>query len=151
ATHSIQIGYDASGRVASIDNGPITGQTPSHSVYTFSYSLANVLTDPTRAAHAGIAAGTQRTAAGSTTFYAPNQNGVPSPGGTTTYYDEFNHVIEIKNPLGNADLSGYSTKGQLLWTEDADGNPSDSTYDPVTNLMVSTTSPDPSGNSASVT
>jgi len=150
-THSIQIGYDASGRVASIDNGPITGQTPSHSVYTFSYSLANVLTDPTRAAHAGIAAGTQRTAAGSTTFYAPNQNGVPSPVGTTTYYDEFNHVIEIKNPLGNADLSGYSTKGQLLWTEDADGNPSDSTYDPVTNLMVSTTSPDPSGNSASVT
>src|SRR5439155_174563 len=113
-THSVQIGYDTSGRVTSVDSGPITGQTPSHSIWTFAYSTANVQTDATRAAHAGIAAGIQRTAIASTTLYTPNQYGASSPVGTATYYDEFNHAIEFKDPLGHVSLSGYSSKGQLL-------------------------------------
>jgi RHS repeat-associated protein len=148
-THSLQVGYNASGQVASIDNGPITGQT-THSISTFSYSTANVQTDPTRVAHAGIAAGTARTAVSSTTVYAPSQYGAPSPVGTTTYYDEFNHAIEIKDPLGNAQLSGYSIKGQELWTEDPEGNSTDNTYDPVTNQLVTTTGPDPNSDTGSV-
>jgi RHS repeat-associated protein len=150
-THSVQVGYDGSGRVTSIDGGPITGQSPNHSIWTFSYTTSNVQTDPTRAPHAGIATGTARTAVSSTTVFKPSQYGAPSPVGTTTYYDEFNHAIEIKDPLGRISLTGYNAKGQQLWTEDAAGNPTDNTYDPVTNALTATTSPDPSGNSAFVT
>jgi RHS repeat-associated protein len=150
-THSIQIGYDGNSRVSSIDNGPIAGQTPSHSIWTFAYSMANVQTDPTRASHSGIAVGTQRTAVSSTTVYQPNQYGAPSPVGTTTYYDEFNHPIEIKDPLGHYSLSGYTLKGQPLWSEDANGIATDNTYDPVTNQLTAVATPDPSSSSGTVT
>jgi RHS repeat-associated protein len=150
-THSVQVGYDGSGRVTSIDDGPNTGQVPSHSIWTFAYSTANVQTDATRAAHSGIAVGTQRTAVSSTTVYAPNQYGASSPVGTTTYYDEFNRAIEIKDPLGHFNLSGFTLKGQLLWSEDEAGNGRDNTYDAVTNQLTGTTSPDPSSTSGSVT
>ena len=150
-THSIQIGYDGNGRVVTVDSGPITGQTPSHSISTLSYDLTNTQTDPTRAPHVGIAVGTRRTAISSTTVYAPNQFGAGSPVGTTTYYDEFNNAIEVKDPLGRVRLSGYSTKGQLLWTEDPDGNATDNTFDAVTNKVTTTTYPDPANGSGSIT
>jgi RHS repeat-associated protein len=150
-THSVQMGYDSSGRVTSVNSGPISGQTPSTSTWMLAYNTASVLTDATRVAHAGTAAGVQRTATSSTTLYQPNQVGSPSPVGTTTYYDEFNKAIEVKDPLGNVKLAGYSTKDQLLWSEDADGNPIDNTYDPVTGVLNRTTTPDPSSDAGSVT
>jgi RHS repeat-associated protein len=150
-THSVQIVYDAGGRVASVDSGPITGQTPSHSIWTFTYSFANVQTDPTKADHAGVPVGTRRTAISSTTVYNPNQYGAPSPVGTTTYYDEFNNVIEIKDPLGNANLQGFTAKRQLLWMEDPDGNATDNTYQAVRENLIAAATPDPSSSTGAVT
>jgi RHS repeat-associated protein len=144
-THSIQIGYDGSSRVASVSNGPITGQTPATSTWTFAYVAGPETTSPTAADHTGIAAGTVRQADGYATVTPPNQQGVPSPKFTKTSYDEFDRTIEVVDPLGNATRTGWTLKGQVGWTEDAEGNPTDKVYDATSGVMLSTTTPDPDG------
>ena len=143
--HSIQVAYDASNRVASLTDGPITGQTPTSSVTTFAYSGTDTQIDPTRADHTGIPAGTARTADGSFTVTPPGQQGLPSPKTETTYYDEFDHPLESVDELGRITEVSYNQKDQLVWSEDAAGNPTDNVYDSATNMLLTTTGPDPDG------
>lgn len=144
-THSVQIAYDASGRVSSVSDGPIAGQTPSTSTWTFTYVPGAIPTTPTRAAHTGIAAGTARTAAGYTTVTPPRQQGEPSPKSTKIYYDNLARPLETVDLLGNSTLVAYNDRDQVLWAEDELGNPTDHTYDPVNDVLLSVTGPDPDG------
>ena len=43
-------------------------------------------------------------------------------------------------------MSSTTRSGQLLWTEDQDGNPTDYSYDPVDNSLSTTTGPADPGN-----
>jgi RHS repeat-associated protein len=143
-THALTIAYDA-GKVASVSDGPITGQSPSTSTWSFTYSPGSVSTSATRAAHDGLTLGTVRTAAGFTTVTPPRQQGQSSPKSTKTYYDTLGHPIEVVDLLGNRVLAHYNARGQLLWTEDEDGNPTDYSWDTHDDVLVSTTGPDSDG------
>ena len=143
--HSLTVGYDGNGKVASVGDGPITNQTPTTSTWTFAYTSGNVSTTATRSAHPGLAAGTVRTAAGYTTGTPPRQQGQPTPKSTKTYYDPRGHPIEVVDLLGNKTMAGYSARDQLLWTEDEEGNPTDYAYDSVNDVLLTVTGPDPDG------
>jgi RHS repeat-associated protein len=148
STHSVQISYDGSGRATSVVEGPITGQTPSSSTWSFVYHPGSVQTNVTRAAHDGLAAGSTRQAAGYTEITPPRQQGQPSPKKTTVYYDDLDHPLETIDLLGHVSESGYDRKDHLTWTEDQDGNPTDYSYDPASYALLSKTDPDPDGNGA---
>ncbi|MEX0817471.1 MAG: PA14 domain-containing protein [Gaiellales bacterium] len=143
ATHAVTVSYDGSGRVASVSEGPITGQTPSTSTWSFAYTPGQVSTTATRAAHAGLPLGTIRTADGFTTVTPPRQQGEPTPKVVKTYYDNLGHPIEVVDQLGNVTMAGYSARDQLLWKEDEDGNPTDYSWDDATGVPLSVTGPDP--------
>jgi RHS repeat-associated protein len=145
ASHSLQIAYDASHRVASISDGPIGGQSPSTSTWSFGYHPGTIQTAATRSDHPATPAGTTRQADGYTTTESPGQQGQPNPKLGTIYYDEFNHTIEQDDPVGAVALTGWTVKGQVAWTEDAAGKPTDFTYDSVTGDLLTTTGPDPDG------
>lgn len=144
-THSVTVAYDGSGRVASISDGPISGQPPSTSTWSFAYTAGPASTTPTRAAHEGIDAGTARSASGYTTLTPPRQQGQPAPKVVKTYYDDLGHPIEVVDQLGNITMAGYNARDQLLWSEDEDGNPTDHSYDAVNDVLLSVTGPDPDG------
>jgi RHS repeat-associated protein len=176
SNHSIQITYDSAGRVSQISEGPITGQVPTTSTTSFDYhpvvyttpcappQLCSLNTYPTHAYHhipsdgypwdrnynplgSELAAGSQRDAAGYTVVTAPNLQGT-----TTTYYDGLNHPVETIDALGRITQEEYNAKNQLLWSEDADGNPTDYGYNPVTDQLLSVSGPPPSpGTSRPVT
>ena len=90
-------------------------------------------------------AGTARTADGSLTVTPPGQQGLPNPKTQTTYYDEYDHPIEVVDELGRVTQVSYNQKDQLVWKEDALGQPTDNVYDAATNLLLTTTGPDPDG------
>ncbi len=143
--HSLTVSYDGSNRVEGIENGPITGQSPSTSTWTFAYTPGSVSTTATRAAHGALDADTARTAAGYTTVTPPNQQGAESPKTITVYYDANGNPIERDDLADRITMAGYNALNQLLWSEDADGNPADYSYDPITNALLTTTGPDPDG------
>jgi RHS repeat-associated protein len=145
AAHALTIGYDSNGRVASVSEGPITGQTPPTSTTTFDYEPGSTTTTPTRAAHVGIAAGTPRTADGYTTVTPPNQQGQASPKFDKVVYDNDGNAIEREDVLGNLTLAGYNSRDELLWTEDEDGNPTDYNYDTVNDVLLSRQDSDADG------
>jgi YD repeat-containing protein len=145
STHSLGVTYDGSGRVASVTDGPITGQSPSSSTWSFDYHPGSVSTTATRSAHDGLPSGTARTAAGYTLLTPPRQQGQPSPTKVKSFYDGFGHTMEVDDQLGNATMASYNAQDQLLWSEDADGNPTDYSYDPVDNELLSATGADPDG------
>jgi RHS repeat-associated protein len=151
ATHSITINYDGSGRVSAVDDGPVTGQTPSTATWTLAYFPGLVAASPLRAAHGGLPAGTARTADGYSTVTPPMQQGQPSPKVSKVFYDNLGHTMEVVDPLGSTGLSGssaefsYNEKDQLIWSEDEGGNPTDNTYDPATDVLLTSTGPDPDG------
>lgn len=144
-SHALNVGYDAGGKVTSISEGPVTGQTPATATWTLAYFPGSVATSATRAAHTGTPLGTVRTADGYTTVTPPRQQGQPSPKSSKTYYDNLGRAIEVVDLLGNRTLAHYNAREQLLWTEDEDGNPTDYSWDTVNDLLVSTTGPDADG------
>jgi hypothetical protein len=145
--HAVTIVYDGSSpsRVQSVNDGPISNQAPSTSTTSFAYFPGAVATTATRAAHPGIAAGTVRTADGYTTVTPPNQQGQPTPKSAKVFYDNRGNTLEQDDTLGNATLTGYNTNDQVSWVEDEDGNPTDYTYQPVTDALLSKQGPDPDG------
>lgn len=153
ASHAITIGYYPgpasaadSYRVTSVSDGPITNQTPSTSTWTFDYHPGPVATTTaTSTAHGSLAAGTVRTADGYTTLTPPRQQGQPNPKSTKVYYDELDHPIERVDILGNVTRAGYNGRDQLIWSEDADGNPTDYAYDSFNNTLTTVTGPDSDG------
>ena len=150
-THSITIAYDASNRVQTITDGPVTGQTQSaSSVWSLAYTFSpptTYATAATRAAHADGAIGTVRQADGFATLKAPNQQGTSTV--STVYYDNLGRTLETIDRLGNIALTGYTVNDQVLWsevfTENSGVSPTDNTYDPVDNVLTQTQGPDPDG------
>jgi RHS repeat-associated protein len=146
-THALQIAYNGSGQVSSVTDGPISDQTPSTSTWSFVYTIYTPNTTqtptPTRAAHTGLAQGSTQAADGFSTVTPPNQQ--PSGAHSTVYFDNLAHPLEVDDALGHATLSGYDNNDDLLWSEDAGGNPTDNIYDTVDNVLVSSTGPDPDG------
>jgi RHS repeat-associated protein len=147
AAHTITFGYDAvNNRVTSISESPVTSQAGSTtSTYTFTYTPGAVATTATRAAHAGLAAGSVRTAAGSTTMTPPRQQGLASPKSERTFYDAAGHPVQVTDILGAVTMTQYNADDTVAWREDADGNPTDNVYDPVDRVIVTSTGPDPDG------
>lgn len=147
AAHAITFGYDAANnRVTTITESPVTGQAVSTtSTHTFAYSPGAVATTPTRAAHAGLAAGSARTAAGSTAVTPPRQQGQVSPKVERTFYDAAGHPMQVTDVLGAVTMRQYSADDTLAWSEDADGNPTDNAYHPVDHVITTSTGPDPDG------
>jgi RHS repeat-associated protein len=145
-THSLQVAYDSSGRVAIVSDGPIHSQPAGHqtSIWTFAYLGSTNLT-ATRSAHAGLPAGAVRGASGGTQVTPPKQQDLPQPKRTTVYYDGLGQPMQLTDILGNVTMSAYDSRGALLWAEDADGNPVDNSWDTVNDLLLETQGPDPDG------
>ncbi len=142
-SHTLAIGYDGSGKVATVSDGPITGQTPSTSTWTFTYYAGSVSTDVVQHDHQGSTAGSARIADGYTTITPPRFQGQNKY--TKIFYDNLAHPIETVGILGQTNLAGYNARDQLLWTEDPDGNPTDYSYDTVNDVPLTSTGPDPDG------
>jgi RHS repeat-associated protein len=143
-THALTVAY-SSGKVSGVSEGPVTGQSPSTSTWSFAYTPGAVSTSATRAAHDGMTLGTVRTADGYTTVTPPRQQGAGSPTSTKTYYDNLGHPIEVVDQLGNRTLAHYNAREQLVWTEDEDGNPTDYSWDTHNDVLLASTGPDPDG------
>ncbi len=167
STHKLTISYDSSNRVASVANGPVTGQTPSTSTWSFSYhpDLSGATTTDAVANSHGVsgqpdyvAAGTHRQTAGYTTVTPPCEQASGTCTGHSgsaqikVYYDSFAQVME-RVELPGTDSVAHITQtqysatvpGQLQWAEDEQGNPSDYAYEPTDNTLSSVTAPDPDG------
>lgn len=132
-THAVSVNYNA-GRVASIADGPVSGQSPPTSTWTFAYFPGTVTTPRTG-----------RTAGGYTAVTPPRQQGQPTPQSTKTYYDKVGHPIEAVDLLGNVTAASYTQRDLPLWKEDEDGNRTDYEWDPVGDMLLSVTGPDPDG------
>jgi len=160
-THNLTIGYDSQNRVGTITSGPISGQTPSSSTWSFAYhpdpgDPSMKTPDAPAVTHGSDIAGTQLPAAGYTTITPPCEQATGTcagHSGTATesvYYDSLGYPLEKlelpgENNTVRHTLDQYSLQGQLLWTEDEDGNPTDYSYDPVDGTLLSITRPDPDG------
>ena len=141
STHAVTITYDTATptRVLTVTDGPVTGQTPTNAVWSFTYVPGAVTTSPS-ATHGG-----GRPADGYTLLTPPNQQGLPTPKQEKVYYDNLGRTIETVNVLGNKGLTAYNDRDQVIWTEDAEGNPTDNVYDTVNDVLTSSTGPDPDG------
>ena len=145
SSHAVTVSYDGSGRVSSVSNGPISSQSTSTSTWTFGYFPGSVSTTATRATHGSLASGTVRTAAGYSTVTPPNQQGASPALSVKVFYDSDRNVIERDDVLGHVTEAGYDSSDRLLWSEDEDGNPSDTSWNTVDNVPTSVTAPDPDG------
>lgn len=145
SSHKVQITYDTSKRAATVLEGPITNQTPTPSAWAFEYHAGPASTSATAAAHGDLAAGSVRSADGWTEITPPRQYGLGSPKKTVVYFDDLDHPLDTVDLAGNHTRAQYGRGDQLQWTEDQDGNPTDYTYDPVTNALLSKQDPDPDG------
>jgi YD repeat-containing protein len=97
-----------------------------------------------------------RTADGYTTLTPPNEQGQSCPANCiSTYYDNLGHPTETDDTLGRTTESYYNVKNELLWSEDADGSPTDNLYGgpdgkptgnpAVPDALLQTIGPDPDG------
>ncbi len=77
----------------------------------------------------------------------PNQQGLQSPKTITTFFDGWGHPLEVDDQLGRVTQYQYqdNADGELLWSEDGFGKPTDYTYDPISNSLLSVQAPDPDG------
>ncbi|MEK6274323.1 MAG: PA14 domain-containing protein [Actinomycetota bacterium] len=132
-------------RVMWISDGPITSQGGTSSTTWFDYYPGSVSTTPTRAAHGSLPAGTSRTAAGYATVKPPRQHAEPNPKFIKSYYDDQGREIEKVDILGNVTMAGYDARNHKTWSEDEDGNPTDYSWDPADDVLLTTTGPDPDG------
>jgi len=149
-SHSITIGYsqviNSNWHVASVADGPIHTQPSGQqtSTWTFGYVPGPLNITATRDAHAGIAQGTVRTAAMETKIKSPNQQGAPTPKLAVVYVDGLDHPMEADDQLGNISeyQYDYDETGNLEWSEDNAGNPTDNTWDAVNHVLLQTQAPD---------
>lgn len=102
-------------------------------------------------AHAGISAGSARTNCDRLArLYPPEQGGTPGIGSSHMYWTDGNgRLLEYRDIDHIASSRGwlfqYDARGQLLWSEDPAGYPTDYTYDGGTQLLLSSQAPDPDG------
>jgi RHS repeat-associated protein len=156
--HSLQLTYSGN-QVSCLIDGPISGQaassqpacagggTASESTWSFNYAPGCPALQAPQAGHSLP----QGTAAGCTTVTNPNQQ--PNGSGITVIYDSNGRPLELDDArLGSGSeritLEQYNSQNQLAWSEDADGNPTDYSYDPLNNVLTSTTAPRPGSGQA---
>jgi RHS repeat-associated protein len=146
-SHSIAITHTGTpARVTQVSEGPVTGQQGSTtSTWTFAYDYSGFTIAPPAANHADGNAGSPRSAFGRTTVTPPRQQGQPNPKSVKTYFDRLGHPLQVTDVDDTITKSSYTSKDQLLWTEDEQGNPTDSTYDALNGVLLTTTGPDPDG------
>lgn len=159
--HKLSLSYDSASprRLTCVVDGPIHDEstvtltssmcglsagTYSDSIWSFNYSP----TCPSLQTEAVSHTVAQGTSVGCTTLTNPDQQ--PSGPGITVLYDTFNRPLEYDDArLGSGheriSLSQYNAQNQIAWNEDPDGNPTDYSYDPVSNLLTSVTGPEPAG------
>ncbi len=135
-THTVTIGYDTASpaKVLTVTEGPVTGQTPSSATWTLAYTVAATTTS------ASTNHGGARTADGYTTLTAPSAS-----ASSKVYFDNLRRTMETVDELGNKILVSYNDHDQVVWSEDAQGNPTDNTYDPINDVLLTSTGPDPDG------
>ncbi len=139
ANHHVTVAYDSSSRVSSMVESGISDQ-PGDTTWGFSYTTTpTTIPDSPANNHTDVDQGASRTADGFTTITQPNS------ATQKVYYDDADHPLETINALGYHKLYGYDRSDQITWSEDEDGNPTDNTYDPVTDLLTQTQAPDPDG------
>ncbi|MGQ0804673.1 MAG: phage head spike fiber domain-containing protein, partial [Actinomycetota bacterium] len=142
--HRLLLGYDGSNRATSVSAERVSGQTPTTSTWSFAYATGG-------STHASVHHGGARAAAGNTTITPPCQQGpgtCPGRSGSRrikVFYDDRLQEMERIDLLGRYTLVSYNTSSQMLWSEDADGNPTDYAYDLVDKTLTSVTGPDPDG------
>ena len=156
--HSLQLTYSGS-KVSCVIDGPISGQTASaqpscagggtasDSTWSFNYAPTCPSLRQPQPGHS-IQQGTM---AGCTTVTNPDQQ--PSGAGVTVIYDGYGRSLESDDArLGSGNeritLEQYNAQNQLAWSEDADGNPTDYTYDTLNNVLTSVSGPKPSSSQA---
>jgi len=146
--HALSVSYASTGCApnvsvcaSSVSDGPISDQTPSTSTWNFSYFPGSILVPTaTRADHSPVTGlGVHLPADGYTQITQPNT------AVQTVYYDTLGRSVETDDTLGYATLTDFNALGQLLWSEDKTGAPTDYTYDPVDNVLLTETGPDPDG------
>lgn len=161
--HSLQLTYQTSPsgdeQVSCLIDGPISGQAPStqpacagggsasESTWSFSYGAACPLQAPQNTHSVA-----QGNAAGCTTVINPDQQ--PAGPGVKVIYDSNGRPLEYDDArLGSGSneritLEQYNDHNQLAWTEDADGNPTDYSYDALNNVLTSVSAPRPGSGQA---
>ena len=131
-------------KVQSVTDGPNSNQgATQNSVWSLTYNCTGSSPHATVSSHDGIGANVARTAAGCTQLTPPRQQGTSNT--IKTFFDELDHPIEVDDLVGHWTLSQYNEKDQLLWSEDANGNPTDNGYDAFNDVPLSATAPDPDG------
>lgn len=158
-SHALNLVYDTSSpkRLICLYEGPISGQaatsqptcagggTASQSTWSFNYTPScPALQAPADPSHSVP----QGKSVGCTTLTDPNQQ--PNGPGITVLYDDQFRPLEIDDArLGSGkariSLVQYNDQDQIAWSEDPGGNPTDYTYDPLTNVLLSVTGPAPAG------
>src|SRR5579871_1257322 len=158
SSHALSLTYDSASpkRVTCVIDGPITGQaatsqpscagggTASESTWSFNYAT----TCPTLKTPAVTHTVSQGTSVGCTTVTDPDQQ--TGGAGITVLYDAFDRPLEYDDArLGSGheriSLIQYNSQNQIAWSEDPDGNPTDYSYDPNSNALLSVTGPEPTG------
>lgn len=129
--------------------GPVTsgGQsTNPYWTFTYTFGAGAYPLSATLAAHDGVPVGTVRQKAGYTRVRFPKDQ----PTGPTdwVFWDAYGHPLELRDVLHSARgsaLLAFDSAGRILWSEDYDGNPTDSAWDASTHLLRSRSDPDPDG------
>jgi len=139
ANHNVTVNYDSSSRISTVVESGISDQ-PGNTTWGFAYNSGTVsMPDSPANDHVDADQGVPRTADGYTTITQPNN------ATQKVYYDDADHPLETISALGNHRLFGYNRQDQIIWSEDEDGNPTDNSYDPVTDVVTQTQMPDPDG------
>jgi RHS repeat-associated protein len=149
SSHSVTFTYNADGKVSTVVDGPIHTQPSGKQTSTWSFSYVNgpINLTATRAAHAGTPQGTVRTANFEAILTPPNQQGAGSPKTVKTFMDGLGHPLEVDDTLGHVNeyQYDYNDQANLLWSEDANGSPTDNTWDSVNHVLLQTQLPDAGG------
>jgi RHS repeat-associated protein len=157
-SHALTLTYDTSSptKLTCLIDGPISGQAAtaqpacangspaSESTWSFNYA-PGCPTLQTPAVSHSVAQGTS---IGCTTLTDPNQQ--PSGPGVTVLYDNQFRPLEYDDArLGSGsariNLVQYNALAQIAWSEDPAGDPTDYSYDPWTNALLSVTGSIPVG------
>jgi RHS repeat-associated protein len=159
-SHALTVVYDthSPARVACVIEAPISGQQQSVSqsncpglsgsvtgaVWSFNYAPSCPGLKTPAVSHSYP----QGTKTGCTLLINPNQQ--PSGPGVTVFYDKDGRPLEysdarLSSTSPRITLVQYNDQNQLAWSEDEDGNPTDNSYDPLSNVLLSTTGPVPTG------
>lgn len=149
STHKVTVTY-TSGRVTGISESPVTGQVKGDrsaadttATWSFDYTTSgSMLTDGTAKPHEGNASGWQRTATGIATVTPPNSTGATPAPTQKTWFDSLGQEMQYRDERGKTSQTGINKRGQQLWSEAENGDPTDSTWDAANDVPTDQTESD---------